>query len=641
MLEVPAPHEPGSPSPSAGSKPRPRGPLPETVLEALSGSGGSLEATCALLDTVFETRMLQVFEVVRAVRAQAAAEPLGAPDDAWAYLEAAQRAEPGAVRGLFLHPQTGLWAAQLLRRLAEPTSDASDAGRPPLWVEAGYLSQLAVSAMLRANLEGTLTVPLRKGTVVLPGLGRLRLGSSAADWDRAVADVHDGRIMLRHGNVTVPVPADPTAQTDAWEPTRILRVEAKGGAVSIGIGVEVDDLGPWGFGDGADPVDRLDTPAAARWQRTLQGAWSVLVRDHFETAPAIGFGVLTVMPLPRAEYLRPRSASTSDAFGCVLMSEPEGWDEESRAVQAAVTLVHEMRHSLLNGLLALTPLVEDHDGLFHAPWRDDPRPLTGILHGAYSFSAVTRFWREQLTRETASTPEHLLAAFEFALWHRQTSQVAGRLAANLHLAPQGRSLVAGLRRDLASWDMRDVPEAAARMAALAARFHASGWRAHHTRVDPALASAYADAWEAGGPASPQGTYLSRISPDPQACGLDALGYAARHLIVSSALHQQGRPAPADPDDLHAADVALLSGDEEAVDLYAYELAEPGARPAAWAGLGLALQERGRPQDAPAAAALLDRPELALSVAELLRRRRGRMPIPLALARWMTDAGPRA
>jgi uncharacterized protein len=61
-----------------------------------------------------------------------------------------------------------------------------------------------------------------------------------------------------------------------------------------------------------------------------------------------------------------------------------------------VTLTHEIQHVKLGALLDLVTLTLPDDGRrYYAPWRDDPRPLGGLLHGVYAYLGVTEFWRRQ------------------------------------------------------------------------------------------------------------------------------------------------------------------------------------------------------------------------------------------------------
>ena len=57
-------------------------------------------------------------------------------------------------------------------------------------------------------------------------------------------------------------------------------------------------------------------------------------------------------------------------------------------------LVHEMQHVKLAALADQFDLFDRADGrLFPVPWRRDPRPIYGLLHGTYAHLAVAELWR--------------------------------------------------------------------------------------------------------------------------------------------------------------------------------------------------------------------------------------------------------
>jgi HEXXH motif-containing protein len=73
-------------------------------------------------------------------------------------------------------------------------------------------------------------------------------------------------------------------------------------------------------------------------------------------------------------------------------------------------LIHEFYHNRLFAIESGLPLVEvGADARLHAsPFRPDPRPVRGLLHGLYVFVAVWRFW-DQVRRDPGLDP--LLSAF--------------------------------------------------------------------------------------------------------------------------------------------------------------------------------------------------------------------------------------
>ncbi|MEN1886059.1 HEXXH motif domain-containing protein [Streptomyces mirabilis] len=587
--------------------------LSEPVLDALNSVTEDEEAVGFLLDAESSRRLL----LLRAIR-DAAADA----DDvrrAWPLLEAAERADPAVFRTVLLDPQVGVWAASLLRRLSRP-DPAATADEPPLRVELGFLGQLAAAVFIAAGVDFRARVPVRDGRVFLPGLGRATVGGES--WGTAEVWGQDGTIRVAAADVTVTLPDDTENDVPGWEGQRRLRAEHAGMRLTL----TLDDLGPYAPVPALAVPGRLSSAQFASWQNWFARLWPVLVNDHVVSARALATGLRSVVPLPRGERLRARAASSSDAFGCLLLSEPDE-DEDVLPAQLGAAVVHEFRHTLLNGLIFLMPLFEDCDELFYAPWRDDPRPLGGLVHGAYAFSGVARYWR---TRGAEG-----LAGFEYALWRSAVRGVLGTLREHPTLTPPGHALVDSLDEQTTGWHAEPVGVREQRLAHLATVHHRATWRAHHLQVPTAHAEELAEAWSAR---QQRGHAVTRhpepaLRADPQACRLDTLALLARLSLVApgefDALRAAEDPARTVPG-VVPADLALVDGDATtAVKLYGEELSGPGARPAAWAGLGLALTECG---ERAAGNALTRHPELALAIGHVLPT----PPDPVLLAHWLAQ-----
>lgn len=64
-------------------------------------------------------------------------------------------------------------------------------------------------------------------------------------------------------------------------------------------------------------------------------------------------------------------------------------------IQIADALCHESSHARLNLLFQLDPLINDDGESIHpSPWRQDPRPLKGVLNGVHSFLNVCLFYQK-------------------------------------------------------------------------------------------------------------------------------------------------------------------------------------------------------------------------------------------------------
>lgn len=73
-------------------------------------------------------------------------------------------------------------------------------------------------------------------------------------------------------------------------------------------------------------------------------------------------------------------------------------------VQVADALCHEGSHTRLGLLLQLDPLLHDDGEPIHfSPWRQDPRPLKGLLNGVHAFVNVCEFYRRLAATEPALT----------------------------------------------------------------------------------------------------------------------------------------------------------------------------------------------------------------------------------------------
>ncbi|MCX5246637.1 HEXXH motif domain-containing protein [Streptomyces sp. NBC_00201] len=607
--------------------------LSDSALRALLSTTEDEHAVAELLDAEVSRRLLLLRAVLDASDDVPEAGPAGVRD-AWRLLEDAEKLQPAGFRTALLDPQVGLWAASVFRRLSRVAADAADAGdaapdEPPLHAELGFLSLLAASVSLVAGADFRVRVPVWQGAVFLPGLGRALVGGEAWGW--AEVEARDGvatvtadgaraAVTADVAQATVTLPVDPESDGPGWQGLRRLRSVDAGTALTLTL--TLDDLGPYPAVPGLQTSGRLSPAQFACWQRWFDEMWPVLATGHPAAARALSVGLLSVVPLPRGERLRARAASSSDAFGCVLLSEPDD-DAEWLPAQLGVALVHEFRHTLLNGLIFLTPLFDECGELFHAPWRDDPRPLGGLVHGAYAFSGVAHYWR---TRGADG-----LAGFEFALWRSAVQAVLETLRDHPALTPLGRDLVKTLDEQTAPWHEEPAGTHEHHLAHLAATHHHATWRAHHLHTPSSHAKALARAWEAGGGRADAPDMRPVLRTDPGACRLDALALLARLSIIApqefDALRAEEEPARLVPG-VGVADLALVGGDAEAaVKLYVDELADGGARPAAWAGLGLALSECG---ETAAGAVLTEQPELALGVSRLLPT----PPDPVALARWL-------
>ncbi|MBK3578273.1 HEXXH motif domain-containing protein [Streptomyces sp. MBT65] len=515
--------------------------------------------------------------------------PLPPLKDGWRLLTRAWRTAPAEVERLLLYPAVGTWAAHTLRRVRGTAS-----GDSPLWAETGYLHAVAASAATLAGLDFRTSVPVRDGWAVLPCLGGTRVRATASPWGSVDVVATAGTVKV--GPVAV--------GADGWHWLRELRAD--------GHTLLLDDIDPYrGLREPRSP-EPVDPATAARWGELFAEAWKLLDHDDPEAAGAAAAGLRSVVPRPRSERYRPHSASSGDAFGAVLASEPDD------AEQFACTLVHEFQHHKLGAFMHLFTLHEDGGPeRFYAPWRDDPRPLGGLLQGVYAFFGVTRYWRgrRQLPGD--------LAEFEYALWREQTLAALHGIRPAQRLSSLGRELVDELTQCLTAWSGEVVDPRARDAAALAAADHRATWRAHHLQPPTDAVARAAHSYSPAGDVpvvlpSAEGTL---VPAKPQR-GLDTRAVLLRRLLMDGTVTETVEGARPE-------DIALVTGDHDTARARFTDriLHVGGADPDAWSGLGLALRAQGH----PAAEVLLRRPEFVMAVHAALSQDTDTDPVRLAIA----------
>ncbi|GAA1033136.1 HEXXH motif domain-containing protein [Virgisporangium ochraceum] len=523
--------------------------------------------------------------------------PLPGLDVAWAVLVRADERDPDVTEELLARPEVGIWAAHTLRRVqTAPFSDV------PLWVDLGYVHALAAAAAIRTGLTVELDIPVRNGTAVVPTVGAA-VAPSDARFGTApfgTARVHSGTGEITFAGATVRIGAGRPGWSEA------VRVDTSADGIDLRVDLADRDV----YRDLRGPaVPRpLDTAEVDRWRTVVGEAWAILVRDHEPAARAIAAGLRVLAPVAAKEPFRQLSASGGEAFGGVLLSFPDD------ATQLAVTLVHEFQHQKLGALLHLLTLTREVPTTrYYAGWRDDPRPASGLLQGAYAFAGVTGFW---LVHRTRCEPAQVaLAQFEFALWRQQTHLVLRTLLASGQLTGHGERLTGTLLDQVEDYLRQPVPRAEYALATDLALDHAALWRAHNVVVPDAAVADLVSARERGAPAPVPDRSSLAVRAVPDVGLLDARAVLARYRLTRPSTFDLFR---ADPGTVgrtvtgaSAADVAWVAGDRELA--YRGYLDQLSAAPDDIHSLvGLGLSRPGRPTD-PAARALIGRPELVRAV----------------------------
>jgi len=403
----------------------------------LATGGGSPETIGLLCQSQYSKHVLMLEAVAAAAPATGPASDL---------LAQVQREDAAAAEAVMRYPSVGAWAYR--------TTLALHGGPQLPGATLEGLNAVAAAAASRAGLAAEIDVPAHGGVVMLPSLGAAEVPATS---QATVRVARDGT-QVEAGGECVTIPPDYQA-APGWRPIRPLLA-----------GIVVDDIDP--FRMPADP--RLGpAPDLARWRSACDDAWTLLHQYHPTVAAEVAAVITAVVPLAKPSSGLD-SSSSPEAFGAIAMSEPPD------PVEAALALAHETQHMKLSAVLDLVRLLRPDDGsLYYAPWREDPRPVGGLLQGAYAFLGVTAFWRRQLHR--AAAPD-FLAEVEFARWRDAVALACGTLLDSGQLTDDGELFVAAIAETLRPWRDESVTDQAQRLADEENERHTTRWTSQNGPV---------------------------------------------------------------------------------------------------------------------------------------------------------------
>ncbi|GIM84472.1 FxsB family cyclophane-forming radical SAM/SPASM peptide maturase [Salinispora arenicola] len=400
-LVIPTPRVPGG----AAAYPAPTGTEPDALDPAVLDDLGSGYGSTASVRQLAAVHLAKTRALLVALSPAVAGQAVTAP--AWDLLVDFDVTAPAAVRTVLAHPFVRRWA---YRCLAVPAS-----------ADLGHLARIAAAVAVRAGAAVDLDVPVRDGQLSLPTLGVLRMPDVAGPVRLAIAD---GGFRVSGDERSGPVASG--HRPPGWRPAR--RVDTSG--------TLIEDTDPYrGCYQDLVVAPRLSAGAAGRWAAQLASADR---RDDVGGyAPGVRGLLRAVVPLRPDRRGRQRSATAASAFGAVAMTPVPD------AAALAVLLVHEVQHLKLDGVLDVCELVDRRDTRsLTVPWREDPRPVEGVLHGTYAHLAVADIWRHRAGAQ---------ATAQYRRYRAWTDRALDELLGLGALTPVGQRFAGRMRATVDSW----------------------------------------------------------------------------------------------------------------------------------------------------------------------------------------------
>lgn len=434
------------------------------IFSALAEGGGGGDAI-RYLTAVRSSKNLLMIRTLVDLATEMGHDDAPVVRDAYRTLIKIEKLAPGSVGALLDYPSVSAWLLRTVMLLHEGRlGDAQPA----------QLATVAASAAVHGRVAMTVDLPITctdDHTVHLPSLGTAIFPHKISG--AVHLSINRNQTVLSDGATTVKIPQDPHQNAPSWRGIPGVLAEHDG----IRIFLSMDRLS----GDYLPEIvtvrdDIFDQQGIDTWRATIAAGWRVLVANHRKVATEVAAAYTMLVPL-RGSVTGQVSVTLSDAFGCVAMSLP------LNPRFTALTLAHEVQHAKLAVLADLFPLVEQGpEELFYAPWRNDPRPITGLLQGTYAHFGVAAFWKRQRHRE--NNQDHArYAEVEFARWCDAAREVAHFLINSGKLTPVGRNFVIGMLRILDEWSTNHVSRHARAAAQRLAEKHHGCWQRQHGSAD--------------------------------------------------------------------------------------------------------------------------------------------------------------
>jgi len=349
---------------------------------------------------------------------------------------------------------------------------------------------------IRCDAPCNVDAYVHQDQLVLPSLGSLQLPTRMTHIN--LSRTSDGKVLIRDkaGEFEMELPSDLSQSTADWQPVRMLHAEAEGQTVRVAL----DDLHYNRSVFAENFTGRLSEQTVARWQQQFRGAWEILLRHVPETALAAAGVLRAIIPYKTPAYGM-FTVSNSTHYRAIGSSIPD------KPVNFAKEILHETSHNILDRLHDLVQFTDlmRFDQTCWSPWRRDPRPIGGHIHGMYAHSVLASFSRVMAGHATTEEDRQHFT-IDFARWRKKVKAAASILMRVVNvegLDPASNNFVGCLLPKILELQSDVVDERIENFASDEVTDHYTAWRLANLQVAPAEICKLVDifmSWEASDPA---------------------------------------------------------------------------------------------------------------------------------------------
>jgi HEXXH motif-containing protein len=285
--------------------------------------------------------------------------------------------DPMSQRTLLTYPSFGFWIDLAWEQLQEDKRSSQFHPQLQLHLQEFWRFVLAAK-IISGSVDFECKLPFHPhGCVALPGTGAYLQVSPVGISELVPVVLHDGRLECE------------LLQTS----DKRLKLEKK--AIPLlrnGIEFNAVDRDLSLPGHSNLTYENVSTFESVKWVAVLNDAWEWIDEQEPLLIAEMMLILRAIVPLKALGSNWHSSGSFGEAPGLIALS----LDLDVPVMVEA--LVHEYHHQKLNALLNLDSLIvgPTHEPIYFSPWRREPRPLIGLLHGIYTFQAVAGFWIKAL-----------------------------------------------------------------------------------------------------------------------------------------------------------------------------------------------------------------------------------------------------